>query len=104
MPFIVFEIDAVKRAVNAEEALAVRSALAEHAEKVDSALARQLAIRIDVQIWDPGEGIRLSPEERRELLAAMESAGLGHKAHAPLEPPQRHLDGRVDRRRGVGGD
>jgi hypothetical protein len=64
--------------------LAVRSAPAEHAEKVDSALARQLAIRIDVQIWDPGEGIRLSPEERRELLAAMEAAGLGHKVRTRL--------------------
>jgi hypothetical protein len=72
------------RAVNAEEALALRGALSDHAEKLGSTLVRQLALRIDSQIWDPGEGVRLSAEERRELLAAMEAARLGHQAHTRL--------------------
>jgi hypothetical protein len=64
--------------------LAHKNALSDHAEKVGSTFARQLALRIDSQIWDPGEGIRLSAEERRELLAAKEAAGLGHQARTRL--------------------
>jgi hypothetical protein len=79
---IVFEIEGVERAVNADEALALLTALYDHAARVDSTLGHQLARRVDseLQRWVARQTIRLSPEERRELLPAMEAAELGHLA------------------------
>jgi hypothetical protein len=79
VPFIVFEIDGVERAVNADEALALLGALYEHAARTKSTLGNQLALRVDAELQRSvaRDKIRLSPEERRELLAAIEAAELG---------------------------
>ncbi|HXL42450.1 MAG TPA: hypothetical protein VN960_00135 [Gaiellaceae bacterium] len=65
MPFIVFEIDAIKRAVNAEEALALKSALSDHAEKLASmegaGLGHQPRTRLSTlrsAIWTAVDGRR----------------------------------------------
>jgi hypothetical protein len=77
--FIVLEIERVERAVSADEALALLTALHDHAARANSTLGRQVALRLDAALRSVArEAIRLSPEERRELLAAMEAAELGH--------------------------
>lgn len=86
MPFIVFEIDGIERAVNADEVLALLSALYQHSTRTNSTLGLQVARRIDAELQRSvaRDTIRLSPEERRELLAAMEAAELGHKERTRL--------------------
>jgi hypothetical protein len=86
VPFVVFEIKSAKRAVNAEEALELVNALFEHTSRANSTLADQLALRIDRELQHAvgTPSLALSPEEWRELLAAMEAAQLGHEERTRL--------------------
>jgi hypothetical protein len=87
VPFIVFEIDGVERAVNADEALALLSALRDHAANAKSTLGYQTRASRRRQRSVARGRIRLSPEERRELLAAMEAAELPKLKRLGLSRP-----------------
>jgi hypothetical protein len=86
VPYVVFEIAGLKRAVNADEALELVNALFEHSARVNSTRAYQLARRIDGELQRAVEtpSLELSLEERRELLAAIEAGNLGQEERTRL--------------------
>jgi hypothetical protein len=86
VPSLVFEIAGDKRAVNAEEALQLVNALFEHTAGANSPRAYQLALRIERELQQAlaTPSLLLSPEERCELLAAIEAAGLGREERRRL--------------------
>jgi hypothetical protein len=86
VPYVILEIAGVKRTVNAEEALELVNALFEHTARTNSTLAYGLARRIDgvLQRAVQTPSLELSPEERRELLAAIEAARLGQEERTRL--------------------
>jgi hypothetical protein len=86
VPYVVFEIAGLKRAVNAEEALELVNALFDHSARANSTRAYQLARRIDGELQRAVEmpSLDLSPDERRELLAAIEAGNLGQEERTRL--------------------
>jgi hypothetical protein len=84
--FVVFEIPGVARSLSSDEADALTQALYDRVKDEQSTAAYHLALPIDAEVQRPTRrgAIVLTPDERAELLAAMNAAGLGLETETRL--------------------